>query len=74
MRIVYEGPDSRGVTLAPAAGATHFPAGQPVEVDDELGRALIAQGTFTEHKPRQKKGGSDGDSSAAEERPEGRRG
>lgn len=65
MKIVYEGPDSRGVTLAPVTGTVVFPHGEPVEVDDDLGRKLIAQGTFTEHRPKRRKGGSDGGSSAA---------
>lgn len=49
MQVRYVGPDSVGVVLAD--GSIEFPAGAPVEVPDDLGAALVEQGTFEPVKP-----------------------
>lgn len=44
MQIRYCGPSAEGVTLAD--GSLTFLPGEAVEVADDLGASLIAQGTF----------------------------
>lgn len=68
MWVVYQGPDS-GVRLAPVAGDIWMPRDVPVEVPDEIGRALCDQAHFRPAKPRRRTE-SPGDPLADTETPE----
>jgi len=49
MRVEYRGPHPEGVTVALTDGSFFdAPFGVPVEVADDLGANLVAQGTFVE--------------------------
>jgi hypothetical protein len=59
VKIRYIGPAAEGVNLSPEAGGLYFPHGAPVEVDDDLARSLLDQGTFTKAEaPKPKARGS----------------
>jgi hypothetical protein len=51
MKIRYTGPADK-VDLAPSAGGHTFNRGEAIDVDDELGKTLLAQGTFEKVPPK----------------------
>jgi hypothetical protein len=42
-QILYRGAQTHGVTVGPQGEETYVPHGEPVEVDDELADALLAE-------------------------------